>query len=680
VYPAAPRDQTVEQIHGVPVADPYRWLEKADNPAVQHWVEAEDALTRRFLSALPARSGLQADLEKLLFVGDIGSPIVAGGRSFYLLRQPRQEKATLCMRDERGVEHVLIDPNKWAASDHRAFEEFWPSRDGRRVVFATSLNASDRETFQVLDVETGKVSDAIDGIYDSAAAWNQSGTAFYYRWSPTDPAIPLPQLPAHAETRLHVVGDNPAKDRTVRVPTGDPHVTEYVNTTADGHWLILRRETGFSRQDVYVQDVRRTGSPWIPLLVRDNVWSVPVESRDIFYLNTNDGAPKGRVVRIDPAHPDRPSWKEVVSERSDATLRHIRVVSNRIIVHWYKDDTSELEIRDVNGDHPIKPVLPSAGLLSSLVGGPDDAEAFVTFQSYTVPPEVLRIDPAGGLTVWGTVQSSVDTKNYVTEESFYSSEDGTRIPMFIVRRKDVQPTGSNPTLLFGYGGFKIPLVPEFDPEIFAWLDRGGIYAEAGIRGGGDYGDDWHRDGMRGKKQNTFDDYVAGAKALHQWKWTDPDHLVAYGGSNGGLTIGAAITQHPELFRAAYIRAPLFDMIRYPLYGSGEQWTDEYGSPKSEADFRTLLGYSPYHHVKPSTHYPWLLVFSPADDDRMDPMHARKFVAAMQHATSGGPVLLSVASGGHFGADGVSSRVEQYADAYAFALHAVGADVAAPGSR
>jgi prolyl oligopeptidase len=271
------------------------------------------------------------------------------------------------------------------------------------------------------------------------------------------------------------------------------------------------------------------------------------------------------------------------------------------------------------------------------------------------------------------VESPINPNEYVTEETFYTAKDGARVPIFIVHRRDVRPSGAAPTVYWGYGGFGVPVVLEFDPDIFAWLDRGGIYAEVGIRGGGDYGEQWHRAGMMANKQKTFDDYIAGAEALFRMGWTDARHLVACGGSNGGLTVGAAITQRPDLFQAAYMRAPLLDMVRYPLFGNGEQWTEEYGSPTSPNDLRVLLSYSPYHHVQTGVRYPSLLVYSPADDDRVDGMHARKFVAALQHASTGGPVLLSISAGGHFGARGVSPQVERYADFYAFALHTVGTD-------
>jgi prolyl oligopeptidase len=675
-YPAARRDSVSETLQGITVADPYRWLEREKDPEVQQWLAGQETFARKVLSGIPIRRELEERLGKLLYSGNVEPPKRGGARYFFTLRKPGQEKSVLYAREQgAAADRVVIDPNLWPSVPPRALQHFWPSNDGKRLVFSTSLNNNDRETFQVLDVDSGAISDQIEGIYDSGASWNATGDGFYYRWSPADQSIPLPDLPSHAEVRFHRLGKLPATDRTIRKATGDAHITEYLNATQDGHWLLLRVERGFTRQDILAFDLRNPAAGWTPISAQNDVWSEASETHDAFILKTNDGAPRGRVFRIDAGHRERSRWKEIAAERPDATLVKSRVVADRVFLLWHKDDISELESCALDGSDRQKISLPGVGFMTGLSGNPDDDAAFATFESYTVPAEVLEISPTSpALRVWQRVESPINPDDYVTEEVFYSSKDGSRIPMFIVRRKDVKPSGKAPTVYWGYGGFGVSVILEFDADIFAWLDQGGIYVEVGIRGGGDYGEEWHRAGMRTHKQNAIDDYLAGAEALIKWNWTDSDHLMACGGSNGGILVGAAITQRPELFRAAFLRSPLLDMVRYPLFGSGKQWEDEYGSPEDPVALRALLSYSPYHNIKAGVRYPSVLVYSADSDDRVDPMHARKFVAALQAATTGGPVVLSMAkNGGHYGPDGVKGLVDRYADAYAFGFHAMGLD-------
>ena len=675
-YPATHRDARSETLHGVVVADPYRWLERESDPEVQRWITDQQAFARAQLDAIPARRSIAERLQKLLYSGSLDFPKRAGTRCFFTRLNPGQEHAVLYVRAQpNGTDRALIDPNLWPRAEARAFQGFWPSQDGHKLVFATSVNNNDLATFQVLDVDSGAVSDEITGIYDSNASWSAAGDGFYYRWSPSEKTIPLPELPGHAEVRFHKLGLPTASDRTIRPATGDPHVTEYVDASSDGHWLLLHVQHGFTRQDVLVTDLRQPGATWTPIANGSDVWTEAFEANDSFYLTTNDGAPRRRLVRVNPLHPESTRRTEIVRQRSDATLVRACVVGGRLVLLWRKDDISELETRALDGSDSRPVSLPGVGFLARLSGSPTDTSAFATFESYTVPVEILEIDPSSSTPrVWQRVQTPINPDDYITEETFFSSKDGTRIPMFIVHRRDALKSGAAPTVYWGYGGFGVPLTLQFDPTIFAWLDRGGVYAEAAVRGGGDYGEDWHRAGMRTHKQNVIDDYIAGANALIEWKWTNPDRLMACGGSNGGLLAGAAITQRPDLFRAAYISAPLLDMVRYPLVGNGEQWTEEYGSPEDPADLKNLLSYSPYHNVKARVRYPSVLLYSPADDNLVHPMHARKFAAALQWATSGGPVLLSIAkAGGHFGPAGVEPIIDRYADAYAFGLRAMGLD-------
>ncbi|MEI7891525.1 MAG: prolyl oligopeptidase family serine peptidase [Myxococcales bacterium] len=670
-YPATRRAADSDSILGVAVPDPFRWLEDGASTEVRTWANAQDTLARKYLAALPERDAFARRLRDLSYVEAMGTPRKYGSRLFYMRRAPTQEKWVVCTR-EHDIEHVLLDPNTWSTDGSKSLGGYWPTWDGTRVAYKTKINNSDEAILFVLDVATGRVSDTLEGAKYAAPSWTPSGDGFYYVYLPSGPHIPTAERPGFAEVRFHKLGDNPATDRVVRERTGDAATFQGIDLSKSGRWLFATVMHGWTRSDVHYQDLREPSPTWKPLAVgKDALFDVD-EYGDLFYVRTNHGAPRWRIDRVDPKTPER--WTSLVPERPDATLHGSSIVGRHLSLAYLKDVVTELEVRTLDGTFVRQVPLPAAGSASTFVGDPDDNEAYYAFTSYTHATDIQRTQVDTGQTeLWYRLKVPVDTSRFSVERRFAVSKDGTRVPYFVVAPKDRR--GPSPTILWGYGGFQNSVTPGFVPSIFPWLERGGVYVFASLRGGSEYGEAWHRAGMGRVKQNVFDDFFAVAEDLLRTQVTVPQKLVIRGGSNGGLLVGAALTQRPELFRAVLCAVPLLDMVRYHRFGSGKTWVPEYGSPEDPGDLRALFAYSPYHHVKDGTAYPAVLLLTADSDDRVDPMHARKFAARLQEASTGGPVLLRVErNSGHGGADLVKAAVEKGADEYAFALAQVSSAV------
>ncbi len=682
-YPPSRTVDAAETLHGETVADPYRWLEEGKSPEVQAWMEAQDGVTRRFLARLPEREPLARRLRELFYVDSVSAPLRRGGRTFLTRRKGSQEKAIVCWKEGKaGEEKVLFDPNAWSDDGNVSLGDWSPSWDGTKVAYQVHRNNSDEATLHVIDVASGRVSavDVIEGAKYASASWTPSGDGFYYTWLPPLGKVPEAERPGWAEVRFHRLGEEPARDRVVHARTGDPTAFLGASLSRDGRWLVLSVQHGWTSTDVLFRDLHDPAHEdrWTPLVVGILAhFSVDV-FRDRFYVTTDDGAPRGRVWEVDPLHPARKAWREVVPERADATLAGAAVLGGRLVVGLLRNASSRVEVRERDGRLLRELPLPGLGSVGGPTGDPEDDEAFYSFESYTTPREIWSFSVATGRQeLFARLPVPVETEPYVVEQVFYPSKDGTRVSMFLVHRKDLVKDGSARCLLYGYGGFQASETPVFAASLFPWLERGGVFAAPNLRGGGEYGEAWHRDGMLLAKQNVFDDFVAAAGWLVEERYTRPSRLVIRGGSNGGLLVGAAMTQRPDLFAAVLCGVPLLDMVRYPLFGSGKTWVSEYGSPDDPAPFKALLAYSPYHHVTRGTRYPALLLLSADSDDRVDPMHARKFAAAVQAASTGGPVLLRIErNAGHGGADMIKASVESRADEYAFAL-ALTPDLPAP---
>lgn len=654
---------------GEPASDPYRWLEDEKAPEVQSWMKAQDAFAREQLHALPTRDALLKRYRELYYLDSVGAPIKRGGRYFYVRTHKDKEKAVVYWKQgPTGEEKVLLDPNTWSTDNTVSLGVWVPSWDGKKVVFAEKPNAADEATLHVLDVDTGKRSelDVIPGAKYASPSWLPDSKAFIYEWLPVDPSIPVSERPGHCEVRQHTLGTAPDKDAQLHPRTGDPKTFIGGSVSRDGKFLFVSIMRGWNENDVFF---KRVG--------KDKTWQLLVAGKDAkygvdawkgkLYVTTDEGAPNKRVFAVDPNKFERKNWKELIPEDKDAARESVVIVGGHFAVQSLKKAVSVVELFTLDGKKVREVELPGLGTASNLVGDEDDDEAFFGFSSFVSPSQIFRTSVKTGKSeLYSRVDVPVDASKYEVRQVTYESKDKTPVTMFIVAKKDVVLDGNNAVLLYGYGGFDISLRSSFTSFIYPWLEAGGVYAVPNLRGGGEYGKAWHDAGKGAKKQNVFDDFAAAAEYLVREKWTKPARLAIRGGSNGGLLVGTAMTQRPELYGAVICAVPLLDMERYHLYGSGKTWIPEYGDPEKPEELAILSAYSPQQHVKKGTKYPALLMMSADHDDRVDPFHARKFSAAVQAASPDTVSWLRIeANAGHGGSDQVAKAIENSADQIAF---------------
>lgn len=674
-YPKTRQDAVVEQLHGEQVPDPFRWLEDEKSPEVHAWLQAQNALARGTLAKLPGRAALAQRFRELLYMESVSPPLMRGDRLFYVRTHPDKEKAILYWRPrDGGPEHVLLDPNAWEPAGKVSLGSWMPSWDGRRVAFQVKPNAADAAVLHVADVDTGQWSkvDEIPGGRYATASWTLDGRGFYYDWVDESPAIPVDARPGHVEVRFHALGQDPAKDTTVFPSTGDATTLIASGLSRDGKYLFVSISRGWAQNDLYVK--RMGVDAGFTLLGNARNTRYEAEAwQDQLYILTDEGAPRQRLFKVPAASPARTNWREIVPEDPSAQLENFQVVGGHLALVYLRNAASELKLATLEGQPVRTLALPGLGVATGLYGLPDRDEAWFSFSSFVQPPQVYQLSVRTGRSEeWARVELPIDPSPYVVEQVWYPSKDGTKVSMFLVHRKDLKKDGNNPVLLSGYGGFNVSMTPSFAATVYPWLEAGGMYALANLRGGGEYGSAWHEAGMLHRKQTVFDDFIAAGEFLVREGYTRPARLAIIGRSNGGLLVGAALTQRPDLYGAVVCGVPLLDMVRYHLFGSGRTWIGEYGTAEKAEDFKVLRAYSPYHAVRAGTRYPPLLMLSADHDDRVDPMHARKFVAAVQALGAGGPAWLRVeANAGHGGADKVAEQVEERADQYAFLMHALG---------
>jgi prolyl oligopeptidase len=673
-------EPVTDTLFGQAVTDNYRWLEDEKSAEVQAWMAAQDSAARAFLDGLAGRAALTARLEALAYAGAIGLPEKRGARLFFTKRAAHQEKAVLYFRDgAAGEDRMLLDPNGWDGGK-TALGVWTPSWDGKQVAFAQHPNNADEAVVHVIDVGNGKWSsaDVLEGAKYANPSWTPDGRGFYYEYLPNPPGTSVADRPGLTEIRFHRLGQPQAQDALVRGATHDATTFLAQELSRDGKVLLLYVQHGWTRNDVYLKRLG-TDREFRPLVVGQHARYAVSVWKGFLYVLTDEGAPRKRLFRVPVSRPERSAWREVVPEEAAATLVSAGVVGGLLSLEYLRAATSELRLATLQGK-ALRPLgLPELGTASNLSGLEDEPVAYYAFTSFTRASEVYRTDVrTGATTLWARVDVPVDASRYVTDQVRYPSKDGTEVSMFIVRRKDVPRDGTAPALLTGYGGFDVSMTPAFLRNSLPWLDAGGVYALPNLRGGGEYGKAWHEAGMRANKQNVFGDFIAAAEALGREKWADPRRIAIAGGSNGGLLVGAAMVQRPQLFRAVVCAVPLLDMVRYTQFGSGRTWAEEYGDPAVEAEFRWLSAYSPYQHVAPGMHYPPLLLLSADHDDRVDPMHARKFAAAVAAASATQPVLLRIErNAGHGGADLVKQAVAQSVDTLAFLFAELGVPSATP---
>jgi prolyl oligopeptidase len=674
-YPPTRTGNVVDRLHGVAVADPYRWLEDADSLEVRNWVEKQNAVTRSVLDGLSGRDKIHDRLGTLLEIGFQGTPAPVKGRYFYTRREGKQNQPVLYVRDGlKGKERALLDPNQLAADGSVALDWWYPSRDGRLLAYGLSQHGNEQSTLHVRDVATGKDrGDVIGRTRACSLTWLPDGSGFYYTRYPADPKKREEHYYRHVF--FHKLGTDPATDADVfgegRAKEDWPNVT----LSPDGRWLVVTAEQGWSRSEVYFKDRSRGGGRFEPLVEGVNALFSVTARNDRFYVLTNDGAPRYRLYRVDPLKPARSTWQEIIAEGPDV-LDGIAAVGDSLVAQYMRKASARLRLFDRDGKPRAEVKLPTLGSLTGLGSEWDGEELFFGFQSFTLPQTVYRLDlKTEKADLWAQVEVDIDFSAYEVEQVTYPSADRARTPvtMFLAHKKGLKPDGKAPTLLHGYGGFNVSLTPVFNAARFLFLERGGLVAVAHLRGGGEYGEDWHRAGMLGNKQNVFDDFLGAAEWLIAKGYTDRDHLAIQGGSNGGLLVGAALTQRPDLFRAVVCQVPLLDMVRYHKFLIARLWIPEYGSAEQADEFRWLYAYSPYHHVKDGTKYPAVLLEAAESDTRVDALHARKMAARLQAATGADrPVLLRLEPKAGHGAGKPRSQVlDELTDTWSFLFWQLG---------
>jgi prolyl oligopeptidase len=685
VAPAGGRshDPVVEELHGTRVADPYRWLEDGDAADVRAWQAAQNDRTRQALDAIPGRDTLRAQARALsLAGGDVSLPRFAHAAHgpelyFHTKREGGADQAGLFVREgTKGTDRLVLDPTKLSSEPTTAIDWWYPSDDGAFLAYGFSTNGTELSTLHVRDVRTGAdLPDTIPNTRYASVAWVPDDKGFYYVRQPEPGSVPASEEQQHRKIFFHRLGADWHKDKLVYEPAVKEDSPE-VLLSPGGRWLVAWVDRGYVKNDVFVRD-RSKGdtAPWVPIISGVEALSYPTPREERLYLLTNDGAPNSRLYAVEYDHPDRKLWREVLPEKKDA-LESVAVLRTQIVGTYLHDASSRVERFTMGGKSLGALPLPSIG--SAAVTGPwDGDDAFVSFESFITPAQVLRYDghashPSG--LPWDGVGALPPLRDVETTLTYATSKDGTKIPIFVVAKKGLVRDGTNPTLLWGYGGFTVNQTPTFRPYPFLTVQNGGVFASAVLRGGAEFGEAWHRAGMLGKKQNVFDDYAACAQELVAEKITSADKLAAIGRSNGGLLVAAAITQHPELFRAAVSIVPLTDMIRYPAFRIGRWWVTEYGDPAKDDDFKWLYAYSPYHHVTDGTRYPATLFSTGESDNRVDPLHARKMAARLEEAQGDAsrPVLLRVdTSAGHGQGKPAPKLVDQIVDELGFAFDQLG---------
>ena len=688
-YPDTKRGDVVEEHFGERIADPYRWLENdvRTDAEVRSWVTAQNAVTNAFLQTLPGREAIRARMTSFYNYERFGVPERAGSRYFYTRNDGLQNQSVLYVRDGLdGTPRVLLDPNTWSRDGATALAEWRPSEDGRHLVYGIQDGGTDWRTVRVLDVATGQqTSDEIHWVKFSNLDWAKDGSGFFYSRFPEPGAHAYQQLNENQSVYFHRLGTPQAQDRMVFATADHPRWNNNAEVSDDGHWLIVTSSEGTdARYTVTLVDLTRPDAqPRTLISGMENDWNYLGNRGSLFYWRTNKDAPRQRIVVTDISQP-APQPRELVAQDA-ATLEGASIVGERLVLEYLVDAKSEVRTFGLDGRPAGNLALPGIGSVGGFHGHPGSSETFYTFSSYNRPGTIYRYDSASGQSaVFAQPTLPYDPNNYEVSQVFYHSKDGTRVPMFLVRRRDLDRSRPHPTLLYAYGGFDIPSTPTFAPRWLTWVDMGGVFAVANIRGGGEYGEAWHDAGRLANKQNVFDDFIAAGEYLIREHITPAHGLAIEGRSNGGLLIGAVVDQRPDLFAAALPGVGVMDMLRFDQFTAGRYWVDDYGYPEREADFRVLRAYSPYHNIRDGVHYPPVLATTADTDDRVVPGHSFKYISAMQHADpDGAPHLIRIETrAGHGSGKPTDKQIEEFTDMYAFIAHFTGLEVptASEGAR
>ncbi len=682
-YPVSQRGSHVDTYHGVEVPDPYRWLEDdvRESAQVRAWVTAQNELTFGYLAALPQRESLKERLTELWDYEKYGTPFKRGGRYYLAKNDGLQNHFVIYVMDSLdGPRRVLLNPNLWSEDGTVALGGMAFSHNGQYVAYGIQEAGSDWRTWKVRDIETGAdLPDTLRYLKFTDVAWAPDSEGLYFgKYPDPDPNDQFQALNQNMRVMLHRLGTDQSEDEVVFARPDEPDWGYGVQVTDDGRYLVNTIWVGTDpKYRVMVKDLRAERAAWTDLIdTFENDFTFIDNVGPLFYFLTDAQAPRGRVIALDIRQPQPEAWQEIIPEMDDP-LQGVNLVQDLLICTRLKDVVTQVTLHDLQGK-PVREVeLPGVGTASGFMGKREDVETFYRFESYAVPPSIYRYDmKTGQSTLFERSRVDMTPEAYVTRQVFFHSPDGTRVPMFVTHKKDLVHDGNNPTLLYGYGGFNISLEPYFSLKAFAWMEMGGVYAVANLRGGGEYGKAWHEAGKKTHKQNVFDDFIAAAQTLIDQKITSPAKLAIHGGSNGGLLVGACMAQRPDLFAVAVPAVGVMDMLRFDAFTAGRFWTDDYGSAQDSPEmFDYLRGYSPYHSLAPDTDYPATLVITADTDDRVVPGHSFKFAAELQRCHSGrDPVLIRIETrAGHGSGKPTHMIIEEIADMYAFLATQLGLD-------
>lgn len=674
-YPQTPTTDQVDDYFGTQVADPYRWLE-SDSPEVSRWVGEQKTLADDYLSAIPVRAELEKRITALWNYERFSAPYRRGDNIFYFRNDGLQSQSVLYVQDgPKGTARVLLDPNRLSGDGTVALSGTQVSNNGKVLAYGTSKSGSDWQQWQFMDVATGQpLADKLEWIKFSSASWDKDGKGvFYARYDAPKGGEALSGVNYNQKLYYHRMGTPQSQDQLVYQRPDHKDWGFGADISEDGRYLLIYVSKGTdSRNRFFYKDLQKGGK--VVELIPDLEASYSFIGHDgpVFYFETNLNAPKGKVVAIDTRSPAKANWKTLIPEGGNP-ISQVSLFNDQFLVLTMKDALSELKVHDLKGTYLRTVALPGKGSVSGLSGKRKSSEAYFSFASYIQAPSIYKLDMAqNSVSPYRQPVLAYNPDDFVSEQVFYRSKDGTKVPMMISYKKGIKLDGNNPTLLYAYGGFNIPLTPRFSSANIAWMERGGVYAVPNLRGGSEYGEAWHQAGMKEKKQNVFDDYFAAAEYLIQTGYTSPKKLGAYGRSNGGLLMGAALTQRPDLFAAVLPAVGVLDMLRFHKFTIGWAWTSEYGSADNAADFPYLYAYSPLHNVKKRA-YPATMVMTADHDDRVVPYHSFKFAATVQADQQGpAPVILRIEhNAGHGAGKPTAMQIREASDIFAFLLKNMG---------
>ncbi|MEJ7624367.1 MAG: prolyl oligopeptidase family serine peptidase [Pyrinomonadaceae bacterium] len=677
-YPKPVRGTQIDDYHGTKVPDPYRWMEQTESAETRAWIEAENKLTNAYLSTIPEREKIKNRLTELWNYERVSAPSKITDNFYLYSKNDGLQNQSVLYRTSSINEpgSVFFDPNKLSADGTAALGGSSFTDDGKLWAYGVSIAGSDRSEWRVMDVATGKhLSDTLSPNRQGGISWLKDKSGFYYSSFPAvEKGSELKVNTTFQKLYFHKLGTPQSEDYVVYERPDNKEYFVSGGVTEDGNWLLITVGKGTERMNmVYVKNLTMEKAPIIPVVTDlKNSWSYIGNEGSTFYFEVDKDASRGKLAKVDVLVAT-PVWTDVIAESAD-TLNYVQFINNQFVLNYMKDAATRIKIYETNGKFVRDVDLPGLGTAGGFGGKQRDTETFYNYSSYNAPPTIYRYDMRSGKsTLYKQAKVKIDATLYEVQQVFYTSKDGTRVPMFISHKKGLKLDGTNPTILYGYGGFNSPSTPGFSISRMAWMEMGGVYAVANIRGGSEYGKDWWTGGSRLNKQNTFDDFAWAGKWLISNKYTSTPKLAIQGGSNGGLLVGAVLNQHPELFGAALPAVGVMDMLRFTKFTIGWAWTSDYGSPEDAADFKAMYAYSPYHQAKAGTKYPATLITTADHDDRVFPAHSFKYAAAMQHAQAGdAPVLIRIETkAGHGAGKPTSKQIEEAADIYGFLVKNLG---------